>query len=110
MNQQDQHYQNQGDQNQSTKNQYHPNQPQVIIVNNQQKSQALGFILALFFGPLGLLYSSITAGIIMFIIDIPVFFLSFGFGLLLTNFICAILALYYINKYNAKQNQMMNKR
>lgn len=66
------------------------------------KSTGIALILALLFGPLGLLYSSITAAIVMFVITIPVAIFTLGFGLLLTHPICAIWAYVAVTNYNKK--------
>jgi len=56
------------------------------------KSVGLAIFLALFFGPLGLLYSSVKAAIIMFLIALVVVPLTIGIGIFLINPICAFLA------------------
>jgi hypothetical protein len=66
------------------------------------KSTGIAIILALVFGPLGLLYSSITAAIVMFVITIPAIIFTAGFGLILTQPICAIWAYVAVTDYNKK--------
>jgi hypothetical protein len=46
-----------------------------IIIVGKQKSVGAAFILAFFFGPLGLLYASIVGGIVMFVAALILFFL-----------------------------------
>jgi hypothetical protein len=62
----------------------------------------LAIILALLFGPLGLLYSSVLAAVVMFVVSIPVCIFTVGFGLLLTQPICAIWAAVAANTHNKK--------
>lgn len=59
------------------------NKKQVIIVKNQ-KSVGLAVILAFFFGPLGMLYSTVKGAIVMFIITAIATFVTFGVGLFIT--------------------------
>jgi hypothetical protein len=77
-----------------------PMQQNVIIVG-KAKSVGVAFLLAFFFGPLGLLYSTVTGGIVMFIINIIVAIFTLGFGLLLTWPICCIWAIIAANNANA---------
>ena len=51
------------------------NYQQNVIVIGKQKSVGVAFILAFFFGPLGLLYASVLGGIIMFFVSILFFVL-----------------------------------
>lgn len=62
---------------------------QVIIVQNR-KSVGLAFILTFFFGPLGMLYSTVAGGIIMFFLSIIIAIVTFGFGLFITWPVCII--------------------
>ena len=70
------------------------------------KSTALAILLALFFGPLGLLYSSVTGAIVMFVLyiaSIVVGVMTFGIGLFLLLFIhpiCAVWAAVAVNSHN----------
>jgi len=75
--------------------------PQVIIVKSE-KSPAIAVILAFFFGPLGLLYSTTTGAIVMFIVNIVVGVCTLGFGLFLTWPASAIWAYFAAKRYNAK--------
>jgi len=75
-------------------------QQTIIVMGQNKKSMAAAILLAFFFGPLGLFYSSIAGGIIMLLIDIPVFFFTFGFGLIATNIVCVIWAMIAVNNYN----------
>ncbi len=54
----------------------------VVVVN--QKSMAVGLLLTFFFGPLGMLYSTVLGAVIMFFVNILAFVFTAGIGLLLT--------------------------
>jgi hypothetical protein len=77
-----------------------PSQPVIIVAST--KSTGLAIILALLFGPLGLLYSSVLAAVVMFIVSIPVVIFTAGFGLLLTQPICAVWAAVAVMSRNKK--------
>ena len=82
---------------------------QKYIIARSPKSMGIGLMLTLLFGPIGLLYATISGGIIMIIVD-SVFALiglfTFGFSLFITiptvNLICMAWAYVKINKYNAE--------
>lgn len=57
------------------------NQRPTVVIVQSQKSMGLAIILTLFFGPLGMLYSTIAGGIIMFIIGIPLVIFTLGIRL-----------------------------
>jgi hypothetical protein len=81
-------------------------QPVIIVAST--KSTGLAIILALFFGPLGLLYSSVLGAILMFIAYIAVIIvgvLTFGIGFFLLLFIhpiCAVWAALAAISHNKK--------
>ena len=77
-----------------------PSQPVIVVAST--KSMGIAIILALLFGPLGLLYSSVLAAIVMFVVSIPVIIFTAGFGLLLTQPICAVWAAVAANTHNKK--------
>jgi hypothetical protein len=88
-------------------------QPQPIYVTQQvmvpthfatvaPKSVGTALILAFLFGPLGLLYASVTGGIVMFIITLVVAIPTLGFGLLLTVPACMVWAAIATNNYNTR--------
>jgi hypothetical protein len=74
----------------------------------KSKSVGVGILLTLFFGPLGLLYASITGGIIMCIIGFLLIILSFvpfiGFVtvplIFIVYFICVIWCIVSVKSYN----------
>ncbi|MDX2048730.1 MAG: hypothetical protein SFU87_18225 [Chitinophagaceae bacterium] len=76
-------------------------QKQVVIVQSQ-KSLGLTIILTILFGPLGMLYSTITGGIVMIIASLLVAIITFGLGLIITWPICIIWAAIATNDYNKK--------
>lgn len=82
-------------------NQNQPNQ-QTIIVVGKQKSVGAAFILAFFFGPLGLLYASVVGGIVMFFVSLLVGIVTFGFGLFFPWVACVIWAVVAANSANRK--------
>lgn len=57
---------------------------QTVVVVNEGKSVGTAFLLAFLFGPLGLLYASVTGGIIMLVISIFVGVVTLGTGLIIT--------------------------
>jgi len=64
-------------------------QPNVVVVQ-VTKNPGIAALLGFFFGPLGLLYSTMTGAIVMFIINVFVGVITIGFGLFITWPICAI--------------------
>lgn len=81
--------------NQNTQNQ------QTIIIKTQ-KSAGLAAILAFFFGPLGMLYSTILGAVIMFFITGIAIVLTAGLGLIVTVPICTIWAYMKVSGDNKK--------
>lgn len=76
-------------------------QPQRIVVV-PTKSVGLAVLLAVIFGPLGLLYSTVMGAIVMFVVNIVVALVTVGFGLILTWPICGVWAVVATNAYNKK--------
>jgi len=77
-------------------------QPQFnqTIVLGKQKSAGVAFLLTFLFGPLGLLYASVTGGIIMMLLGGIVGFLTLGLGLIPIWIICIIWAMISVNNSN----------
>ena len=75
------------------------NQKQTIIVK-AEKSMGITILLTILFGPLGMLYSTVTGAIVMIIVNVVVAIITLGFGLLLTWPVCIIWAAVATNKYN----------
>lgn len=92
-------------QNQQGGTQYQqPSQQTIIVMGQNKKSTGVAFILSFFFGPLGLLYSTVTGGLIMLVISIPVAIFTLGFGLIATNIICVVWAIIAVNNHNSKSS------
>ncbi len=79
-----------------------PQYQQTIIVVGKQKSAGVAFILAFLFGPLGLLYASVTGGVVMFFAGGLITVVTLGFGYLFVMPVCVIWALIAVNKANSK--------
>lgn len=90
-----------------------PNRSNVVIVG-KQKSTGTAFILAFLFGPFGLLYASVTGGLIMIFVSIFLFFLIPIIGGLISWIICMIWAVTAAGEANrnaiANANRMANNR
>lgn len=91
-------------------NQQNPTvQQKTIIVTQNKKSVALSLVLTFFFGPLGMLYSTVAGGIIMFFIAIVVGLFTFGIGLFFLWPIQMIWAAIAASNHNSKNNtQVIN--
>jgi len=59
-------------------------------------------MLTIFFGPLGLLYSSVAGGLVMLVVSVVVGFLTLGIGLFVTHPICIIWGAVAASTYNKK--------
>ena len=75
------------------------NQKQTIVVESK-KSMGIAMILTFLFGPLGLLYSTVKGGIIMFVLSVLAIVLTAGIGLLVTWPICLVWTYTAVKKYN----------
>lgn len=73
--------------------------PQAIIVKST-KNVGLAAGLALFFGPLGMCYSTLKGALVMFLVNVVIGFLTLGVGCLVTLPICAVWAYMAAKKYN----------
>ena len=82
--------------------------PNQVVIIGLPKSVGIAFILTFLFGPLGMFYSTVVGGIVMFIPEIVVFLigiLTFGVGFLLlfiTRPICIIWAMIAASMHNNK--------
>jgi len=85
------------------------NQPQRVIVQST-KSEGMSAILGFFLGPLGLLYSTITGAIVMFLINVFVGIFTLGFGLFLTWPVCAVWGYMAAKKYNEQLMEQANRQ
>jgi hypothetical protein len=52
--------------------------PVQTVIVARTKSVALSLILTFFFGPLGMLYSTIWGAVVMIVLSIPAFIITFG--------------------------------
>lgn len=73
-----------------------------VVITKSPKSMGIALILAFLFGPLGMLYSTISGAIIMFIIDVILSFFTLGIGLFFTWPIHLIWAAIAVKSYNNK--------
>lgn len=78
--------------------------PQQVVVVGAQKSVGVAAILALVFGPLGLLYSTVAGALTMFLVTLVVGLLTLGVGLLVTNPLCALWGALAAKAHNQKLN------
>ena len=83
--------------------------PQHIIVT-PTKSVAISIILTFLFGPLGLLYSTVSGGIIMIVIGIILFILTAGLGLIPTWPVCMIWGVIAVSNSNKKVLNQISKK
>lgn len=74
---------------------------QNVVIMGKAKSVGVAFVLAFFFGPLGLLYASVVGGIVMIIVNL-FFVLIFFPGLILTQIVCIIWACVAADQANQK--------
>lgn len=75
--------------------------PQTVVAV-PVKSVGVSLLLTFFFGPLGMLYSTIWGGIIMIVVSFIVGLISLGFGLIFMWPICMIWGAVAANSYNQK--------
>lgn len=75
--------------------------PQVIVVQSL-KSMGVGLTLTFFFGPLGMLYSTVVGALVMMVITGVIFLLTFGLGILVTWPICMVWTYIAIKNHNQK--------
>ena len=79
-------------------------QQTTVIQMSNHKSVAGAVLLALFFGPLGMIYSTVVGALVMLVINILVAIATLGLGLILTLPICAIWAGIAANNHNQQLN------
>lgn len=78
------------------------NVQKVVVVQTAGKSMAVAIILAILFGPLGMLYSTVMGGVIMIVISLLAGIFTLGFGLFITWPICVIWSAVATNSHNKK--------
>lgn len=77
--------------------------PRTILI--KQKSTGLALLLSFLFGPLGMLYATVSGGVIMFFISIPIILFTGGLGLLLTIPIGMVWSASSVGSYNNRTLQ-----
>lgn len=91
-----------------------PTQTNNILIVGNQKSVGTAFLLAFLFGPLGLLYASVSGGIIMVFITIIVGTVTLGAGLIIIWIVCIIWAVSAASNANQaaldRGNSIINKQ
>lgn len=75
------------------------NENRTILVESK-KNVGTALILTFLFGPLGMLYSTIKGGVIMFIISLIVAVFTAGLGIFITWPICMVWTYMAVKKYN----------
>lgn len=55
-----------------------------VVVVQQSKSVGVALLLTLLFGPLGMLYSTVSGALIMMVVSVVLGFFTLGFSLFLT--------------------------
>lgn len=73
-----------------------------VVMVASTKSAGVSLLLTLFLGPIGLLYSSISGGIIMLIVDLIFGLMTFGMILFVTWPITMIWGVMAVNSHNKK--------
>lgn len=89
--------------NQNTQYQENRHDKQTVIIK-ERKSIGLSLLLTILFGPLGLLYTTVSGAIIMFVVSLIIFIITFGFGVFFTWPICMIWGVLAAKNYNSKIN------
>jgi zinc ribbon protein/uncharacterized protein DUF2510 len=79
-------------------------QQTTVIHVGGHKSVAGAVLLGLFFGPLGMIYSTVVGALVMLVVNILVAIVTLGLGLFLTLPICAIWAGVAANSHNNRLN------
>ena len=73
-----------------------------VVVVAPQKSVGIAVILAFFFGPIGMLYSTIAGALVMFVANLLAIFLTAGLGLVVTWPIGLVWAGVAASSYNSR--------
>jgi hypothetical protein len=76
--------------------------PAVVVVTGQPKSVSVAVMLALLFGPLGMLYSTGFGALVMFLVNLALVIPTFGLALLGTVPVCAIWAGHAASEHNRR--------
>ena len=70
------------------------------IALSRKKSQIIGLLLTFFLGPLGLLYVSLPATLMLSFVWVVVFVITFGYGVLLVNLLAMVWSVVAISAHN----------
>ena len=73
-----------------------------ILAVGQKKSMGIALLLTFFFGPLGLLYSSVAGGLILLVLTIVIGLITLGIGFFVGWIASMIWAAVAVNSHNAK--------
>lgn len=74
-----------------------------VVIVNDHKSVGLAMLLTLFFGPLGMAYSTVGGAVVMFFVTLFVMAVTLGLGLFVTWPVCVIWAAYAASEHNRRQ-------
>jgi hypothetical protein len=72
----------------------------VAVILRPPKSVGAAVLLAFFFGPLGMLYSTVPGALVMFFVSLVLAFPTAGISLFITHPICIIWAAIAAQQYN----------
>lgn len=89
-----------------------PDRPEPRVVENRvffvpTKSRGIGLLLAFFFGPLGLFYSSLVLGLVLTFAALVFAFLTGGLSSPLFWLVSVILSPFLVNRYNRRKEAEM---
>lgn len=83
-----------------------------VTVTAPRKSMAAAVILTILFGPLGLLYASVTGGLVLLVIDliaIPVSFLTLGMGAVIFPIVWILSVVWAVLAVQGKDQQVITQ-
>lgn len=75
---------------------------QTVVLMAPTKSVGVSLLLTFFFGPLGMLYSTIAGALVMIVVSVVLGFFTLGFSLLLTWPISMAWGAMAVSSYNQK--------
>jgi len=79
-----------------------------IVAVGQKKSMVVALLLTFFFGPLGLLYATVSGGLILLVLTIIIGFFTLGLGFIIGWIASMIWAVIAVNSNNSKFNNTIN--
>lgn len=77
-----------------------PEKTEKIVIVTPTKSIGISLLLTFFFGPFGMLYSTVVGGLVMLVISGVLGFLTLGISLFVTQPICMIWGVLAVSSYN----------